>query len=820
MHQRPSIAGVVILCLFGLPFAGMGLAFAVVSSTAQSNGQPGAWSGILFGVAFSLIGFGLMAATFIGYKKANQQADIEEAHLDKPWLWKQDWAAGRANGRNPKTNIATWILTGIWDAISFTIAANILPDLVSHNDPRALIVAIFPLIGIILTVFAARGTLRTMRFGSTALVFDSAPFSPGLHIKGAIHLKLPTDVPHGFDLTLSCKRRTVTQTGKNQTVQETVLWQAEQNVPAQSIFRDPVNAQVPVDFALPPDAYVTDEDNSRDKVYWQLHAKADVPGVDFDDNYELPVFRTQSSSSSFETAQYADNQAAPPISNQFDQQELTAPPNTKVVCREESSGPSFYLPPLRSALQALTVFAVAAAWSGIVYMLWHSHAPMLFAVAFSIFELLVIYLLANAFFGTAMLRIREGALETRNAILGIGILHRIPYEDIASIAPLSQGQAVYGRLMFGIVVQTKNGREVRVASNSLSEREARWIVSRLEQALGLQHDTHPQFRSIYGAPPQPAGFNASIGAPSRVVFSNREAQSKAALIVPVIFLLFIGAIFASVFRQGARRGEASSTSNRRRTAVSLRKSPAQQQAEQTLARSIGHDEHALAQFEDNIGGWTSQLQFTDDMKRLEQRSRYSRDLRVRQANVDLNLAIEGWQRNQQAVDLLMQRAQTDKNYRAAAYYYLGMEGGRGVQSDKVFAFLKDRALHDQDPVARQWAVEGLQFFKTDEALDVLYQSFTTDASSTVRDRAGCNLSDCGIFTRAQRMRYVPRLIELSADPKQSLQMRSWTFMALNEITDASVPNDPQAWRNWYQQHGAAKSKEFAALPWYQVRGDE
>ena len=117
-------------------------------------------------------------------------------------------------------------------------------------------------------------------------------------------------------------------------------------------------------------------------------------------------------------------------------------------------------------------------------------------------------------------------------------------------------------------------------------------------------------------------------------------------------------------------------------------------------------------------------------------------------------------------------------------------------------------------------MEGLRFLKTDEALDVLFQSFTHDSNYSVRDRAGCNLSDCGIFTRAQRMRLVPKLIDLAEDRNIDSQMRSWVFMALQGITDVSLPANAAAWRTWYKQHGAEKTAEFEALPWFQVRGDQ
>jgi hypothetical protein len=67
---------------------------------------------------------------------------------------------------------------------------------------------------------------------------------------------------------------------------------------------------------------------------------------------------------------------------------------------------------------------------------------------------------------------------------------------------------------------------------------------------------------------------------------------------------------------------------------------------------------------------------------------------------------------------------------------------------------------------------------------------------------------------------VPKLIDLAGDAQTSPQMRNWTFLALQEITDAALPADASAWRNWYAQHGAEKRDEFEKTDWWRVRGDQ
>jgi hypothetical protein len=248
--------------------------------------------------------------------------------------------------------------------------------------------------------------------------------------------------------------------------------------------------------------------------------------------------------------------------------------------------------------------------------------------------------------------------------------------------------------------------------------------------------------------------------------------------------------------------------------------PPQAQAEELFDRLVGHDERALAVFDQQIEKWIGHIHRGDRIAQLLERAQFSKDLRVRLAHADMSLTLDGWHKNEEAAGLLIQRAQTDPSYKPAALYFLGMLAGRGVAYHRIHNLLLDYARNDKDAAARQWAVEGLRFLGKDEVLDELFTSFTEDPSMNVRNRAGSNLSDCGIFTRKQRMRMVPKLIDLALEQNTSPQMRNWCFLALQEITDANVLADALAWNRWYADHGAEKMAEFGHLEWWQVRGDE
>jgi hypothetical protein len=248
--------------------------------------------------------------------------------------------------------------------------------------------------------------------------------------------------------------------------------------------------------------------------------------------------------------------------------------------------------------------------------------------------------------------------------------------------------------------------------------------------------------------------------------------------------------------------------------------PMQDQADELLERAIGHDPKALELLEEHAHAWTARLQHSDRLAQLLQRSQYSNDLRVRLANVDVSLALEGWEKTAEAAGILIDHARTDPQNRAGAIYYLGMMAARGVDYDRIHKVLLDYASNDKDASVRQWAVEGLRFLGKDEVLDELFTSFTEDPSMNVRNRAGCNISDCGIFARKQRLRMAPKLIALAADPSTNQQVRAMCFMALREITDENLPADAAAWSRWFDEHGSEKMAAFERLEWWQVRGDE
>ncbi len=791
---------------------------------------------------FALIGGGIICAGIYGNRKLAEKAAAEASNPQSPWLWRKDWAASRAESRNRNRAYGLWAVAIFVNGIVFTIAGSAVPQLWRASDPKVFVLLAFCAVGVILVGVAMRASIRRERFGQTYFEFASLPFSPGRTLKGTVHLRFNTDARHGIDLSLSCVRRVVTGAGKDRSTLQSVLWQADKNVPQGALIPGVTgDAVIPVEFSIPSDAYESNHDNVNDQVLWLLHAQADVPGVNYSDDFEVPVFRlTPSPDSAPDPAPIflsgvPGASAAPAF--QSDASDVAAPENPKVVVSAGmDGGTEFYFPAFRNPRQALILILFTAVWTGIFYFLTHFKAPFIFTVVFGLGEIFVVYGLIQATLGSFSIQAGNGRLVRRRALLGIGGTREFPFSDIAQILPVSKPGQPGAPASYSLRLQLKSGEKATLADMIDSRQEARWVAAQLEKLAGLKLDTHVAVDTVFGAMgPPPQRGPAGSGSLSRYGRSGYRRNSPVAVAVGIAFFLawtgFVGYRFFSRSYgkpAGVSRVPSPAKSSPRPVIHSpltevdlqqLQTLPEQEQAEELLERAIQHDISALDLFEHNVGGWHN-LQRTTQMNELERRSQYSTDLRVRYANADLNLAIDGVAKTDASAEALIAQAQADPEHRAYSVYVLGMLAGRGVDYDRIYPVLVGYAKNDPDPQVRQWAVEGMRYLGTDEALEQLFESFTHDPSSAVRDRAGCNVSDCGNFMRKQRLRMVPKLIDLAGDPQTSPQMRNWTFLALHEITDATLPADASAWRNWYAQHGAEKRAEFEQSDWWKVRGDQ
>ncbi len=246
--------------------------------------------------------------------------------------------------------------------------------------------------------------------------------------------------------------------------------------------------------------------------------------------------------------------------------------------------------------------------------------------------------------------------------------------------------------------------------------------------------------------------------------------------------------------------------------------PPQRQAEELIRTAINHDEGATAMIMEKLDSWKGQLTRTKDLESLAQTALYSNDLRVRAAMIEVDLVAYQIDKTNEWADRLIQSGEDEPGNRPFDAWTLGMLANRGIETEHIHEVLR-QWVHEPDERTRFWAVEGLAHLGTDDTIPEFLEVLRSDPSMNVRERAGCSLAKSGMMTREQRMKAVPGLIEIAADPDEDPTTRSWAFQALREITNEPLGNDVAAWRNWFSEHGNDRTHQFHEQDKDQVLGN-
>lgn len=283
-------------------------------------------------------------------------------------------------------------------------------------------------------------------------------------------------------------------------------------------------------------------------------------------------------------------------------------------------------------------------------------------------------------------------------------------------------------------------------------------------------------------------------------------------IVPAVRILAVlaGAMIALAFfvsrqfitkpqgndRQATRYSRFSGASPRRNF---QKYDPATQKgAEQLLQRAVSNDATATAQLEAHAAAWRGRITLTPQLTKLVTAGLNANDLRVRAATIQVDLAAMNIAEDSSDVDRLVNQAEsTDHATRIWALWTLGLIANRGIETDRITALLTAH-LSDNDVESRHWAVEALSYVGTDAAIPPLLKTMHDDSSPLVRERAACGLAQSGMLTPAQRRTAIPTLIMYASDPALDVATHAWSYHALRDITSQNLPDDPAAWRKWYE----------------------
>lgn len=430
----------------------------------------------IFGLIFFGCGTSLIAVALFSMPRIKKQNRVHAEHPESPWMWRPDWAEGRANSKTRSTMKSAWTMALFWNLVSFP-SAYFIPKQTYLKDPNTLAVLIFPLVGLGLLIWAIRQSLRCLEFGKTYFQMTDVPIAVGRELRGAIQARFPKPPQHGIQLKLSCVNIVVSRNSEDQATRQSILWRDEHSVPPQGLFASPMGTTIPVSFDIPADARQTDSSDPHNAIVWLLQAEADVPGVDYKDVFELPVFRTKDTPTTAEAQVFHQYHPA-----------VQAPVAPTILVTPTSEGTQFYFPAARNKSFAAGTTMFLALWTGVLILIVRLKAPIIFPLAFGLFEALLVYIVLQLWFGTSTATVNRDRVRFRSGLFDVGRYSEIKSSEISAVEAVirSQQGGATGTPYYDIQLIQVDGKKVTVGQTVRDKSEAEWLVSQMSSALELQ----------------------------------------------------------------------------------------------------------------------------------------------------------------------------------------------------------------------------------------------------------------------------------------------------------------------------------------------
>ena len=427
---------------------------------------------LLFVVLFGGAGFGLVAAGLVGSRKTKRHEELEALHPDEPWLQNEDWHEGRIHSSTKAAFITSAVFAGVWNLISMPVVVFAHEQIFDPDNRVALVALLFPVVGIGLVVWAARSLIRWRKFGESIFEMRTIPGVIGGPLEGTIRTSVNVRPEAGFDVMLSSIHRYRSGSGKSRSTHEKVLWQ--------KLYRaalDRSSAGIPIAFQVPYDCEPTEDADADNQRIWKLEVKAEVEGVDYHVQFEVPVFRTEHSSP---LAPDPSDGVDPPFRVDVPLAEQLRKSGARV--EHLASGRRFVFPMARHVGSALALTLFFAVLTGITVGPWYSDAPRLFPWVFGLFDVLIFLGVLDMWFFSSRIDVREGGLSFAAGLFG-GRRRELSRTDIEKVAP-KRGMQSGNKLFYQIEI-LEHGGKTHVAAKRLPDLDtAERLAAEIEKILG------------------------------------------------------------------------------------------------------------------------------------------------------------------------------------------------------------------------------------------------------------------------------------------------------------------------------------------------
>jgi hypothetical protein len=427
----------------------------------------------LFALIFCGAGFGMIFAGIWGKRMLHEEEQLSAEHPTQPWRWKREWAEGRIPSSGKARFLLPAVMAVLWNLISTPLLFILPREVFEKENYLALIGLIFPLVGLGLLVWAGRAFIRWQKFGDSVFEMSTFPGVIGGRLAGRVLTSIDLDASAGFLVKLDNIHRVTTGSGDSRRTSERLLWQDERHLLEETAQYDPSRSEIPIEFLIPYDASPTEERSDDDQVLWRLEVEAEVPGVDYSAQFEVPVFKTAESRPEAEEddihieAWGGPSAAVPDLPELGIDSELLPTGGRRLI---------FGAARHKGAAASLTGFL--AIWLAINYLLFVLDAPIFFSIIWALFSLLLVYGTLDLWFERRTIEVHPEHLVLQGGIFGLGKPREIQRSAIREIKPV-RGMQAGNKLFYRIQLTTQDDKKHIAATKLDSLSLARRVIDLL-----------------------------------------------------------------------------------------------------------------------------------------------------------------------------------------------------------------------------------------------------------------------------------------------------------------------------------------------------
>jgi len=473
--------GLGCVVLFALPFAGMGLlALYQGINKLQAGSQKDGAILCLVGTVFSLVGFGMMIGGFYGLRSERARGKRKAEHPSEPWRWREDWALGRAESMSKSSTVVLWIFALIWNLISSSVLF-VIPKELEKGNKAVLIALVFPVIGLLLLVAAIYNTLQRRKYGQPVFKLLANPCPIGGQLAGMVEIPAKVKASGGFKVRLQCIQKLTTGSGKNRSTKETPLWQETATVTQDLLAHQTDKTGVPVQFLIPAAAQESSWDTCNPSIHWRLTVTADVPGVDLNETFELPVFRTAESPT-------AESGAVLEATPRWDKpvEQFVPPKDTHIQVQSLPTGGSVVtFPAARNVGAILFLLLFVGVFSGVVVATIVQKAPIIFPIAFGFFDALMLLIFFNMLLHSSRVEADANGVRLLDSWVFFKRESRYLAGEVADVGT-KVGMQSGSKSYYDIQLHLQSGRTIGLGSSVPDGEHAAWIAAVIRQAVGVK----------------------------------------------------------------------------------------------------------------------------------------------------------------------------------------------------------------------------------------------------------------------------------------------------------------------------------------------